>query len=211
MSKTFALFLSYLIHPAIMPVLGTAVIMLLSPVYVQKELFILVMIYVFAGTYVFPLIMVFLLKKLGVITSVHMANAQERRYPFLASILFYYLTAQSVRNFPVPEMVAYYLFVGTLMILILWAFLRILKLSAHLAGIGALTGLMIILSFTYHMELLAIISFLLILSGFLATARLVLKAHTTREIYLGFFTGIACVVLVLGTNTFRLLIEMAMY
>ena len=193
-----------------MPVLGVAIILLFSPVYLQRELFLMVLIYVFAGTYVFPLLMVFMLQKLGIISSIHLANASERRYPFLASVLFYYLTAQSVRNFPIPEIVANYILAGTLMILVLLAFLRILKLSAHMAGIGALVALIIILSKTYHLEMLAIISLLIISAGFLATARLVLKAHTIPEIYLGFTTGFACVFLVLGANTFRLLNESAM-
>lgn len=211
MNKTAALFLSYLIHPAIMPVLGVAIILFFSPVYLQRELFALTLLYIFAGTYVFPLLMVYFLKKLGIISSIHMVNASERRYPFLASILFYYLTAQSVRSFPVPEIIAGYILAGTLMIVVLWAFLRILKLSAHMAGIGALIALVIIISRTYQVELLIIISLLIISAGFLASARLVLKAHSPHEIYLGFMVGFVCVFIVLGGNAFRILNESAMY
>ena len=211
MNKTVALFLSYFVHPAIMPVLGVAIILFFSPVYLHRELFSLTLIYVFAGTYVFPLLMVFMLKKLGIISSIHLANANERRYPFLASVLFYYLTAQSVRNFPIPEIIAGYIMAGTLMIVVLWAFLRILKLSAHMAGIGALIALLIVLSISYQVELLPIISLLVLSAGFLGTARLVLKAHTYTEIYLGFATGFACVFIVLGGDVYRILNESAMY
>lgn len=211
MNKSVALFLSYLIHPAIMPVLGVAIILFFSPVYLQRELFVLTLLYVFAGTYVFPLLMVFLLKKLGIISSIHLVNASERRYPFLASILFYFLTAQSVRNFPVPEIIAGYILAGTLMLVVLWAFLRLLKLSAHMAGIGALMALLLIISITYQVQLLAVISLLIIAAGFLASARLLLKAHSPVEVYLGFMVGFACVCIVLGGSAFRILNESAIY
>lgn len=193
MRRSFALFMSFLVHPAIMPMIGVALILLFAPYHISRPVFLLVIVYVFLGTYFFPLLMALLFKKLKLISSIHLDKASERRYPYLFTALFFYLTAQSMRNFPVPEMVSKYLMAGVIILAVSLVVLSISKLSAHMAGIGGVLGLLIFISYQYNMGLLPAIILVLLMSGFLGSARLILKAHTPSEIYLGYLLGFGSV------------------
>jgi len=197
MSRTLALVISYVLHPVLMPTLGVTGIMALSPHYIPQPIFLLVILYVFLGTYVLPSALILGLKKFGVISSIHLESANERRYPYLFTALFFYLTAQSVRSFQVPESVSVYLFAGVLASGVLMILLSFSKISAHMAGLGGLLGLTFFISYNYSMELLGIISLLILIAGLLATARLKLKAHTPIQVYTGFLVGFSCIILVL--------------
>lgn len=197
MSRTFALFLSYLVHPALMPTLGAVAILTLSPYYVPKSIYLLVILYVLLGTYVLPAILIFSFWKLKLVDSIHLTNAKERRYPYLLSALFFYLTAQTVREFPVPDLVSKYLLTGVLLLGLSLVLLNFTKISAHMAGLGGMLGLTLFISLTFYQQLLWLICLILVFAGFLGTARLALKAHTTFEVYTGFILGLSCVFLVL--------------
>ena len=57
-------------------------------------------------------------------------------------------------------------------------------------GIGGLLGFFIFVSYHYELNLILLISFLFIIAGFIAISRIKIKAHTLREIYLGFLIGL---------------------
>ena len=192
-NKGFAQFLSYLAHPGMVPIAGVALAMLLSPHYISKGVFFTVMAYVFLGTYFFPLGMSIVLKKLGLIKSLRMEKASERRLPFITAALFYFITAQSLRSFPVPIYVAQYLFSGVLILGISLMLLSFTKISIHMAGMGALLALILHISAAYGLQLLLLMSLTILLAGSLGTARLVLKAHNSLEIYSGFLLGLVAV------------------
>lgn len=197
MSRAVALFLSYVIHPVLMPTLGVVAILALTPYYIPQTIYLMVVLYVFLGTYILPAFLIFSFYKLGLVSSMHLQEAKERRYPYLLSALFFYLTAQSVQNFPVPDTVAKYMLAGVLLLVIALLLLNFTKLSAHMAGLGGLLGVIIYISFAFNMQLLHIICGVILLAGFLASARLALKAHTPFEVYAGFILGVSCVFFVL--------------
>ena len=64
------------------------------------------------------------------------------------------------------------------------------KASLHMAAISGLTVFVIGLSLHFQVSLISLISLLLFLNGLIATSRLHLKAHTSREVYIGFFIGL---------------------
>ncbi len=70
------------------------------------------------------------------------------------------------------------------------------KTSLHLLSMGSATGFFMLIQYFYRLNILPIIIVFIFLSGVLATSRLYLKAHTTREVYLGFFVGLFCQFLV---------------
>lgn len=150
-------------------------------------------LYVFFGTYVMPLVFMFLLKMLKLISSMQLANPRERVFPYATGLLFYFLTAHSVSKLPIPPEIPSYLYGGVLIIAICFLFLKRIKISMHMCGMGGLLGMLFFTSFTFSTQLLTIISSVLILAGLVGTARLVLRAHTPSEIYLGLFVGLASV------------------
>ena len=65
------------------------------------------------------------------------------------------------------------------------------KISMHALGVGAFSGLMLVIifsSFTYAIFLPAMLVFLL--TGFVCTSRMIISNHTPFDIYTGIFFGI---------------------
>ncbi len=186
--------ISYLFHPALVPLVGVAVILFGSPHYLDKTLFYYVLGMVVLGTYIFPVMMAYLLLKLQLIPNLTMENARDRRWPFIISVVFFSMTAQAMRQLPIPEYVSSFLWGGALTIAILWVLLPFQKASAHMAGMGGILALFIFLSVSFSENYLWIISLQFVFSGIVATARLYLKAHNNRELITGFFTGWICTI-----------------
>jgi len=67
------------------------------------------------------------------------------------------------------------------------------KTSLHLVGISGFTTFMVLLSLNYNLNLIYLIASLLFLNGLLATARLILKAHSPIELLIGFILGIGSI------------------
>lgn len=190
MSRSLANFISYVFHPGLIPLLGTMSILLLSPHYVSRPLFITVLLYVFFGTYFFPLLMILFLRKLELIQSIHMTDATDRKLPYLAAGLFYFITAQRLQDLPTSPILSKYLYSGLLILGIALLFLQKIKLSIHMAGMGAFLALVMFLSQTFNYQMLVLIALVTLCSGLVGTARLILKAHFPGEIYLGFLLGL---------------------
>ena len=194
----WAKIVSYLIHPAIVPVAGVFIAYYFLPYYIPEPLFLFVLAYVFAGTYLFPLIIVFGLYKLKFVKSIHLKTRNERVFPFLISAFFYFLTAKAVLQFHFPAELARFLFAGCLILLIQLAALRFTKISAHVSGASALLTWLICLSATYFINLLFPITLAIISLAIVSSARLKLKAHTGLEIIGGLLTGTIVVLTLYG-------------
>lgn len=78
--------------------------------------------------------------------------------------------------------------IGLLIIYVLFFFK--IKASIHLLSLGITAGFFMVLGSNYSESYLIVIMIIFLLSGLLASARLHLKVHTNKEIYIGFFIGI---------------------
>jgi hypothetical protein len=63
------------------------------------------------------------------------------------------------------------------------------KISIHLTTLGALVGLVAGLGFMGFADLRFLLLLTILLSGWVATARLSLQAHVPRQLYAGFTLG----------------------
>ena len=190
----WAKIVSYIIHPAIVPLAGVLIAYYFLPYYIPEPLFLFVLAYVFAGTYLFPLIIVFGLYKLKFVKSIHLKSRKERVFPFLISAFFYFLTAKAVLQFQFPVEMARFLFSGALILLIQLAALRFTKISAHVSGASAILTWLVCLSSSYFINLLLPITLAVIALAIVSSARLKLKAHTGLEIVGGLLTGSIAVI-----------------
>ncbi|WP_417600830.1 hypothetical protein [Owenweeksia hongkongensis] len=193
MNRSFAQALSYLLHPAVFPLLGTLAVMQFSPYFIPSNVLIITLALVFTGTYVLPLAISYLLYKLDVIKSLEMKTAQERRIPYLVGAICYYFIATMLNVLQLPREAYLFLLASTIIIVLHLMLLRFMKPSAHLGGIAGFTALLFALSLKFQINLLPLIALCIILCGFLASARLYLKAHTPTEIITGFLTGVIVV------------------
>lgn len=193
MSRRIALLFSVIFHPALIPLLGVAIIFVFSPFYMSSSVFLLVATYVFLGTYLFPLLLLLVLKKMKMVSSLHLSDPKERVYPYLTSALFFYLTAASLSKFPIPLYIPSYLYAGMLIVGVALIFLKRIKISMHMAGMGGLVALILFLSYQFSIQFLVVIAMAFLVSGVVGTSRLILKAHSTTEVYLGFLLGLVSV------------------
>ena len=64
-----------------------------------------------------------------------------------------------------------------------------LKVSTHMAAIGGVTGGLIAFSFMFGFNPVWWLSFVLILSGLVGTARMIMRVHSLHEICIGYIVG----------------------
>ncbi len=149
---------------------------------------------VFIGTYIIPMAITYWLFRLGLVASLEMEDARDRRIPYLIGAICYYMVASTVKNLQIPIETYLFLIGSTLVIVIHLFCLAFFKPSAHMGGIGGFTGLVFYLSIHYQLNLLPLIAICLLVSGFLASARLYLNAHTYGEIIFGYLSGLLVIV-----------------
>lgn len=198
MNRSFAQTLSYLLHPAVYPILGVIVILEVTPYFVPFRAMLWTMLLVFTGTYIIPVLLTLLLLRMGIISSLEMRQAEQRRYPYLLGALSYYIVSEIIAQLGLPGEIQIFLLASAAVILLHLVLLRYFKPSAHMAGIGGFLALVASLALKYHTNLLTLMALIILLSGFLASARLSLKAHTGSELVFGFFSGLLIVVFALA-------------
>jgi len=183
--------ISYVLHPIVMPILGTIIYFIILPKYTSKDLELLVISAVFIGTYIIPLLFLHTLKSYGAIENIHLKNYQERKFPILFFISISFLISTLLKNIPTAIDLSLFFYGMTLAMTITYLILYLkIKVSLHMLGISGLIGFFTFFSFEFKLNLLFLIAVLLIVSGLIATSRLKLNAHTIKEIYLGVIIGV---------------------
>lgn len=68
------------------------------------------------------------------------------------------------------------------------------KVSTHMVGMGGLVGALIAFSNLFYFNPVFLLCLLLLLSGCVGTARIILRQHTLAQVYVGFCIGFICAV-----------------
>lgn len=193
--KTAAKFFSYVFHPLIIPTLGM-IIIFNSNSYVNfaipYELKKAVIILVGLSTFIIPTLFTLFLQNRGYIQTLEMETTKERVIPYGFTVIFYFFTIYMMMKAAIPPIIFNFM-VGALVSVIL-AFIVNLKwkISAHMIGIGGLTGALIASSFLLNVNLLSYITLSILISGLVASSRLILNAHNPSQLIIGFLTGMVC-------------------
>ena len=151
----------------------------------------LIVIQVLIVMVLIPIAFFFLLRTLGKVDTVMISDVSQRRTPlFLQALLIVLLMWQSLSPDRIPPL--YFFFLGALLTTALclgFAFARI-KVSLHMAGIGAMLFFVIGVSIHNQYNAVVPLAFLLVITGFVASSRLEMNAHSHRELILGFGCGL---------------------
>lgn len=189
--RLFSKLVSYLFHPIFLPLAGTVSYFLITPKYTTIELRSGNILPVFILTIIIPILSFFILKNIGVVSSVFLTKPEERRYPLMINLILLLMILLKVipDNYTIE---LYFFFLGLIAATSTCLFLLLIrfKTSLHMMGIGSLLMFLIALSFHFERNIVFAISFILFFSGVVATARLFLKAHTRAELLIGFLVGI---------------------
>ncbi len=158
--------------------------------YLPKGAKILLVIQVVIITILIPITVFFLLRSLGRIDTIMVKDLGQRRLPLVAqALLFFLLLRESLSLEYMPEL--YFFFVAVFISTIgsLLSLLLRVKSSLHMAGMGGLVFFIIGLSFHNAVNVIHTVAFLFVMTGFVASSRLQMKAHDNRELIVGFLIG----------------------
>lgn len=183
--------ISVLLHPIVIPTIGVILYFLLLPNRLYQEQKLALLGLVFIATYLIPLLLLILLKSLGQITSYQVHTIKERKLPVAFMIVLFYAIGRML--FEVTQIrdlgvLFYATALGLTIVYLLFIFK--LKTSLHLLSMGVALGFFLYLTYEYGITFTPVILLIILLSGLLASARLHLKAHTSKEVYIGFFLGV---------------------
>ncbi|PQJ68495.1 hypothetical protein BTO14_10500 [Polaribacter butkevichii] len=186
----FYKFISVMLHPIVVPTIGIFLYFIFIQNNFNSSQKFTVLGLIFLTTYIIPLLVLILFKRFKLIKSFKAESIQERKVPIAMMIVLFYLlgnTLYGIHNLIDLGILFYATTLGLLFIYILFAFK--IKTSIHLTSLGITTGFFFILSLIYQQNLIILIICSILLSGIVASARLHLKAHTQKEVYLGFVLG----------------------
>ncbi len=189
MRKTLAHIFSTIFHPLLMPTWATLLFTSKDSyafAHVNKGLIILL---VFLHSFFFPFVFVMMMKQLGFITSIHMKDKQERTIPFIATMTIYIWFFMVIKSKQLP--VPFTLFVlGAVISLCISFVVNIFhKTSIHMVACSGLLFAIFISIFISTADWSNAFVAMIVLCGIIATSRLILQAHTPREVYSGFLIG----------------------
>ena len=195
--KHIANFFSYLIHPLLIPTYGLMILIIAAPerfqMYSLKTVK-LSMIVLFLMTCFFPSIIYFMMHKLNIIGDLDIRDKKQRLLPYLVALFFYltcFLTFQPREHslYLQDTLVATFLLGATISLGLSFFINNFIKISLHSNGVGGLFIICIMISMVsvkpvYYFVLLSILCM-----GIIGFSRVILEAHSPREVYLGLGIG----------------------
>ncbi|MGB0886214.1 MAG: hypothetical protein ACPGR5_07295, partial [Chitinophagales bacterium] len=191
--KSFAKFISLIFHPIFMPIYMAFIVVEMNPTTFvdlhgkayNLKLGMLTMLMV--G---FPLISIAIMKGLGFIESFKMQGTKERFIPMIAVATFYLWAftmykPTSQMQYASEPLLANMILGCVLGVFMAFFFNSFYKISFHTIAAGGFVAMVMnIMPYsTFNLTPFLILSILL--AGLIATARLYLKEHTSKEVYMG--------------------------
>lgn len=181
---------SYVLHPVFIPTIGCVLYLGYSGALftIQEKLYVLFQAVVL--TVCIPILVFFVLKMLGKVDSIMVYEAAQRKIPLLLHcFLILLLVKKTIVIDRYPEL-HFFLLGGLLssLIALVLLFLNI-KASLHLLAISALTVFISGLSMHLQLQNTLLVAMLILLNGLVASSRLIMNAHTYKELVIGFAVG----------------------
>lgn len=198
MAEKLARIISIIFHPVLIPTIGIFLLMhsgfYFDLLLWEAKRFILLV--VFFTTCILPLLSVAVLS-LNPRFNINMPGSRDRLIPLLSASVFYYLGFILLRKVQaVPEFKLFMLASVLVIILLLVVSLK-WKISNHMAAIGSLTGTLFALSFRSGVNPVYSVLIVVLLSGLIGTARLILGKHDLKQLIAGYGLGFIVLYLVL--------------
>jgi len=201
LTSRFAHFLSAVLHPLLMPTFLFGLLLFRVPTVLGLDAFspslrLSILVLVFVGTFMVPSLLIYYLYRSGYVSSLQLTTLADRRLPYFLSALVYFITAylftfqmQGLSTLA-PEIG---IIIGSIAVSILFVGIISLswQISAHGVGIGGVVGVIGSLMLKFGLtDLFVPLLLLVMLSGFVASARLRLNAHTPAQVGAGLALGL---------------------
>lgn len=190
MPEKFAKIISTLFHPILMPSLGF-LLLFYSGFYDtmltnEAKRFILLVIFFSTATLPMLLIAVWAFNpKFDFL----MPKSQDRIMPLLFTSIFYYVGFILLGRIHFLPVFKLFMIASVLVIITLLLVSFKWKISIHMAAIGAVTATFFALSFRWGVNPMSAIVVLVLVSGLVGTARLVLNKNSLLQLAAGYILG----------------------
>ncbi|GAA3645860.1 hypothetical protein [Flavivirga jejuensis] len=183
--------ISYIFHPLLIPILGVIFYFFKSPRFIPEEMVKAKLVSLFILTVILPILLYFLLKTLGKVKSIYLQTTNERIIPLILNCFVVIIILQRIIT-PSQTIELYFFFVGILISTMVCLILAIFKFKAsiHMISISGLFMFMAILSIHFSININNTLALMVIIIGAVATSRLLLNAHTYKELIMGMFIGV---------------------
>ena len=191
--KIAAKIISFILHPLLVCVYMAFYMIYINPYYFQystpmNKLFQLVT--VANNNFVFPVLVVLLLKGLGFNESIYLRTQKERIVPYMACIIFFFWTWYVFyNNVEIPQVlkdamqgVFYASIAGSIANIFF-------KISMHAMGMGGLLGMMVVVLFDGHLYSIWPLVASTFFTGIVISARMIVSDHKNGDLLIGFLTG----------------------
>lgn len=182
---------SYVFHPLFVPTYAIATYFSLGVDFFTLPQKYLVLVQVSLMTVILPLLFFLLLRSMGRVASVMIPDPAQRRWPLIFQItLLSLLITRSLTTDVSPVLFNFFLG-GIISSAIALGFLFLqMKISLHALSMAAWLGLTLAVAWQFGLGIVVTIAVLMLLTGAVLSARLILQAHTVAELVIGFFCGL---------------------
>jgi len=212
MLRATAQIISVVFHPLLILTYSLVMLLFVNPYIfgahnISERMPIVIM--TFMATFFIPAIAVVMMKSLGLVKSIELKDRQDRTVPYIVAALFYTSMTVFIKDSPLSPEPFKIALLGTTIGLYLAFFINIFqKISAHAVGMGGFLALLIIvfnmysyntffidfLGVRYEVAMLNLVLIAIVIAGAVGTARLLLNAHTSQELYGGYLVGFAAMI-----------------
>jgi hypothetical protein len=191
--RSFALVISVVFQPLLMPTLVYGMVLFAVPEAssIPEEFKYRIFFLIVMATLLIPMITIVGLRLSGLVKSLHMPEVTDRKIPFVITSAFFVMTAWFLYQQNEVDPILWQVMtvicaavVGLTVITFFW------KMSAHMTGLGGLLGVVVVLGTQFQtFKVLYPLLGALVLCGMVGSSRLLLQAHKPAEIYAGWIFG----------------------
>ena len=192
MEKNFARIISYIFHPLLVPTYMVATLMLLPVdrlITLPQQSFLLLLAFIFLSTFIFPALLMLILKNFNIVSNLEMDIQRERVFPLVIISIIYYSVFYLLKQGPFSNVFNLFMLGSTLLVIISLLINYFWKISLHMVAMGGLFGALLGMALRFGFEIRDFLYLIILISGIVAFARLKREAHSHAEVYGGFVVG----------------------
>jgi hypothetical protein len=183
--------LSFLLHPVFMPLVGLF-ILFNSGIYgveIPHQYKFNIYFITFLCDVLLPLTIIPLFIYFTHIQNTTLTERKQRLAPLLLTAICLLIGYYMVARYSPIQVVNLFLFASCIVVFAVFIISLFWKISIHMAGIGGITALIIIISVAFKSDMTILLSLAIFISGIIASVRLALKAHTPAQLAVGYVAG----------------------
>ncbi|MCQ2213281.1 MAG: hypothetical protein MJZ36_06565 [Bacteroidaceae bacterium] len=154
------------------------------------KLFILCMVWVF--TVFIPRMSINVFRVINKWTHWQLSHREHRHMPYVLTLVSYSICLAVMTSMNVPAFIRGVIIASLVAQVICVVVNYWWKISTHMVGMGGMLGVLVSMSYLFYFNPAISVCMLLLLSGLVGTARIILRQHTPAQLFAGYAIGFFC-------------------